>query len=410
MSFDKPVRTNRKACLPPLKKSATKNTLPDYLCAMSTLNRTIGILGGGQLGRMFLQESYNYNARVRVLDPTGDAPCAPIATEFVQGSFNDYRTVLDFGRTCDIITIEFEHVNTEALHQLEKEGKKVYPQPHILELIKDKGAQKAFYTGHGIPTGPYFLAENADEVRQKTTQLPVFQKLRKGGYDGYGVKAIRTEEDLAGAFDAPSLVEEWVDFEKELSVITARNENGETAVYPAVEMVFHPVANMVEFLASPAQIPADTEKKAQEIARQVIEALGMVGILAVEMFLTKTGEIWVNEVAPRPHNSGHQTIEGNYCSQYEMHFRSIMNLPLGCTDIVQPSVMVNLLGDPAHSGPALYEGLEEVMQIPGVYVHLYGKTHTKPYRKMGHVTILDSDAARAMEKAKKVKATLRVVA
>jgi 5-(carboxyamino)imidazole ribonucleotide synthase len=376
---------------------------------MSALNRRIGILGGGQLGRMFLQESYNYNARVSILDPAADAPCADIAPRFVQGSFTDYGTVLDFGRTCDIVTIEFEHVNTEALRQLEQEGKKVYPQPHILELIKDKGAQKAFYTEHGIPTGPYFLAENAEEVRQKITQFPVFQKLRKGGYDGYGVKPLRVAADLDSAFDEPSLVEEFVDFEKELSVIVARNEKGETAVYPAVEMVFHPVANMVEFLASPAQISPETEKKAREIARQVIEALGMVGILAVEMFLTKTGEIWVNEVAPRPHNSGHQTIEGNYCSQYDMHFRSIMNLPLGCTDIVQPSVMVNLLGDPAHSGPAVYEGLEDVMRIQGVYVHLYGKTHTKPYRKMGHVTILDADAARALEKARKVKNTLRVI-
>ncbi len=381
----------------------------DYLCAMSVLNRRIGILGGGQLGRMFLQESYNYNARVSVLDPAGDAPCAPIAPEFVQGSFNDYQTVLDFGRACDIVTIEFEHVNTDALHQLEKEGKKVYPQPHILELIKDKGAQKAFYTEHGIPTGPFFLAENAAEVRQKITQLPVFQKLRKGGYDGYGVKALRTEEDLAAAFDGPCVVEEFVDFEKELSVIVARNEAGETAVYPAVEMVFHPVANMVEFLVSPAHISGETEQKVRETALKVIEALGMVGILAVEMFLTKAGEIWVNEVAPRPHNSGHQTIEGNYCSQYDMHFRSIMNLPLGCTNIVQPSVMINLLGDPAHSGPAVYEGLEDVMRIPGVYVHLYGKTHTKPYRKMGHVTILDADAHSAMAKAGRVKDVLRVV-
>lgn len=384
--------------------------MASYLWGMNKLEQRIGILGGGQLGRMFLQESYNYNARVSVLDPAADAPCHALAPHFVQGDFTDYETVLAFGRAQDIVTVEFEHVNVEALHTLEKEGKKVYPQPAVLELIKDKGAQKAFYTANGIPTGAYFLVENAAELNAQNLRFPVFQKLRKGGYDGYGVKPLRTVADLDQAFDEPSLVEETVDFEKELSVIVARNASGGVAVYPAVEMVFHPVANMVEFLASPAKISAETEQKAQEIARNVITALDMVGILAVEMFLTRTGQILVNEVAPRPHNSGHQTIEGNYCSQYEMHFRSICDLPLGNTGIIQPSVMVNLLGEPGYTGPALYKGLEEVMAMPGVYVHLYGKTQTKPYRKMGHVTILDADPEQAMLKAKRVKELLKVVA
>lgn len=376
---------------------------------MNKTDKRIGILGGGQLGRMFLQESYNYNADVYVLDPSADAPCHGIAPHFQQGDFNDFDTVLRFGRNVDIVTIEFEHVNVEALYQLEKEGKKVFPQPRVLELIKDKGAQKQFYSSHGIPVGPYYLVENLAALKSKTIQYPVFQKVLKGGYDGYGVQALHSEADLEKGFDAPSLVEEAIDFEKELSVIVARNEAGQIVSYPAVEMVFHPVANMVEFLASPAQISPEVEQKAQEIARKVIEAFGMVGILAVEMFLTKDGQILVNEAAPRPHNSGHQTIEANYCSQYEMHFRSITNLPLGNTDIIQASVMVNILGDPAYSGPAVYEGLEAVLEIPGVFVHLYGKSTTKPYRKMGHATILDKNPEQAMEKARKVKDTLRVI-
>lgn len=376
---------------------------------MNKTDKSIGILGGGQLGRMFLQESYNYNADVHVLDPAADAPCHALAPRFVQGDFNDYDTVLRFGRNVDVTTIEFEHVNVEALYQLEKEGKKVYPQPRVLALIKDKGAQKQFYSAHGIPVGPYFLAENAAVLKDRITKYPVFQKVLQGGYDGYGVKALRSADDLAGAFDEPSLVEEAIDFEKELSVIVARNASGQVVSYPAVEMVFHPVAHMVEFLAAPAQVSAETEQKAQETAKKVIEALDMVGILAVEMFLTKDGRILVNESAPRPHNSGHQTIEANYCSQYEMHFRSIMDLPLGHTGIIQPSVMVNILGDPAYSGPAVYEGLETILAMPGVFVHLYGKTVTKPYRKMGHVTILDADPKKAMEKARKVKDTLRVI-
>ena len=377
---------------------------------MNKTDKRIGILGGGQLGRMFLQESYNYNADVSILDPAADAPCHSLATSFVQGDFNDHDTVVRFGRNVDIVTIEFEHVNVDALYTLEKEGKKVYPQPRVLELIKDKGAQKQFYASHNIPVGPYFLIENAAALKSKDIKYPVFQKVLKGGYDGYGVKALRSAEDLSSTFDEPSLVEEAIDFDKELSVIVARNASGQIVSYPAVEMVFHPVANMVEFLASPAQISQEIEQKAQEIARKVIESFEMVGILAVEMFLTKDGQILVNESAPRPHNSGHQTIEANYCSQYEMHFRSITDLPLGNTEIIQPSVMVNILGDPAYSGAAVYEGLEKIMEIPGVFVHLYGKTTTKPYRKMGHVTILDKDPKKAMEKAKLVKETLRVIA
>lgn len=377
---------------------------------MNKTDKRIGILGGGQLGRMFLQESYNYNANVSVLDPTADAPCHAIAPVFTQGDFNDFDTVLNFGRTVDIVTIEFEHVNVEALQALEKEGKDVFPQPHILALIKDKGAQKEFYTQNGIPTGPYFLVNDKNELLGHKITFPVFQKLRKGGYDGYGVQALRSSDDFEKAFDAPSLVETGIDFAKELSVIVARNAAGQVVSYPAVEMVFHPVANMVEFLASPAEISSETEEKAQKIARKVIETLGMVGILAVEMFLTKEGDILVNEIAPRPHNSGHQTIEGNYCSQYEMHFRSITGLPLGNTEIVQPSVMVNILGHPDYSGRAVYQGLEDVLAIPGVFIHLYGKTTTKPFRKMGHATILDKDPKKAMEKAKLVKDTLKVIA
>lgn len=368
----------------------------------------LGILGGGQLGRMLIQSGIDFNIPFAVLDPDVNAPCATL-TEFHHGKLTDYDTVMKFGSSCDILTIEIENVNTAALKALAKQGKKVYPQPDVIELIQDKRTQKMFYRDFNIPTADFILTENAQDVKKRKDYLPAVNKLGREGYDGRGVQILRTEEDLAKAFDAPGLLEELIHFEKEISVIVARNEQGEVKTFPVVEMVFHPVHNLVEYLFAPADLPELVLKKADDIARKIIGELHMVGLLAVEMFVTKGGEVLVNEIAPRPHNSGHQTIEANSTSQYEQHLRAILNLPLGDTTLLIPGAMVNLLGEDGHSGPARYEGFDEVLKVPGVHVHLYGKRLTKPFRKMGHVTIVDEDVERLKKKATFVKQTLKVI-
>lgn len=370
---------------------------------------TIGVLGGGQLGRMLIQAGINLDLNFHVLDPDAQAPCAGIA-RFTHGKLTDYETVMAFGKTCDIITIEIENVNTKALIDLEKAGKKVFPQPAVIELIQDKRIQKQFFADNQIPTAPFVLVNNKEAVAKHEDFLPAVNKLGKEGYDGRGVQVIKTKADLNKAFDAPGLLEKWIPFEKEIAVIVSRNALGDVAVYPAVEMVFHPEANLVEYLFSPAQIEKEIAQQAEAIARKVITNLNMIGLLAVEMFVTKEGEVLVNEVAPRPHNSGHQTIEGNVTSQYEQHLRAILNLPMGSTALLAPSAMVNLLGEEGFTGSARYEGLEEVLKAEGVYVHLYGKKTTKPFRKMGHVTIVDKDLNSLKKKANFVKQTLKVKA
>lgn len=370
----------------------------------------IGLLGGGQLGRMLLQQAINLNLNISVMDPDKQAPCRHLVKTFKQGSLTDYEAVYAFGKDKDLITIEIENVNIEALKALEKEGKTVYPQASIIELIQDKGAQKMFYQRHSIPTSDFFLIENKEQIGKYASYFPFFQKLRRGGYDGRGVVKLVNPHQIEKAFDAPSVLERLVDFEKELSVIVARNASGDIKTFPVVECEFNPQANLVEFLFSPASIKKNIEKEAEAIAARVAEKLGIIGILAVEMFLTKDGKILVNEIAPRPHNSGHQSIEGNATSQFEQHLRAILNLPLGDTSITRPSVMVNLLGEFGHEGPAVYEGLEEVLQFKGVYVHLYGKANTKAFRKMGHVTLVDEDLAKAKQKARMVQRTLKVKA
>lgn len=372
-------------------------------------NFKLGILGGGQLGRMLIQSGIDFNIPFSVLDPDPAAPCSTIA-EFQCGKLTDYNTVMEFGSRSDIITIEIENVNTTALKALAAQGKKVFPQPEVIELIQDKRVQKTFYRENNIPTAEFFLTENAEDVKQYAHFLPAVNKLGREGYDGRGVQMLNTKEDLVKGFNAPGLVEKLIDFEKEISIIVARNQQGEVKVFPAVEMVFHPVQNLVEYLFSPANLSLVIAKKANKIAQKIIDDLQMVGLLAVEMFITKTGEVLVNEIAPRPHNSGHQTIEANITSQYEQHLRCILGLPLGDTSTVMPSAMVNLLGEPEYSGEAMYQGFDEVLKLPGVYVHLYGKKLTKPYRKMGHVTILDKDIASLKKKAEFVKQTLKVIA
>jgi len=373
-------------------------------------NFKIGILGGGQLGRMTLQEAYNLNLHISVLDPSAEAPCKSLATEFVQGDFKDFDSVYNFGKDKDVITIEFEDVNADALEKLEKEGKKVFPQPSVLKLIQDKGLQKQFYEDNNIPTSPYQLIEGKADLKSITINFPIFQKLRTSGYDGYGVQAMKSKDEVSKAFDAPSVVEEAVGLDKELSVIVARNEDGEIKHFPLVEMEFNKKANMVEFLFSPATVSSAIEQEAYELAHKLIKALDMVGILAVEMFLDKKGNLMVNEVAPRAHNSGHQSIEGNYTSQFAQHLRAILNLPLGNTDIIMPSVMVNLLGAEDANGEAQYLGMNELLKGSGVYPHLYGKTMVKPFRKMGHVTIINKDLDKAKEIARKIKDSAMVSA
>lgn len=371
---------------------------------------SIGVLGGGQLGRMMIQSAINYNLEVHVMDPDPNAPCKDIATSFRQGKLTDFDQVVEFGKVYDLVTIEIENVNTAALKALQKEGVKVFPQPEIIELIQDKRVQKQFYKDHDIPTAPFILTESAEEVRSNSNLLPAVNKLGKEGYDGRGVSVLKSEKDLDKAFDAPGLLEQFVDFEKELAVIVARNSAGEIKSFPVVELSFHPVHNLVEYLFSPASISQGIENKAQRVAKDVIEKLELVGLLAVEMFLTKDGEILVNEVAPRTHNSGHQTIEGNITSQFEQHIRAILNWPLGDTDIKIPSAMVNLLGADGHTGEARYDGLHDVLEIDGTHIHLYGKRLTKPFRKMGHITIVDKELDQLQKKAKLVKSKLKVIA
>ena len=368
----------------------------------------LGILGGGQLGRMLIQESINFNITTHVLDPDEDAPCKDLCNTFVKGSLTDYTTVYNFGKGVDVITIEIEKVNVDALEQLENEGVLVYPQSRVIRLIQDKGVQKQFFRENNIPSSAFQLIKDKNDLITCNFPLPYIQKLRRDGYDGRGVHPVRSQADYHKAFEAPSLVEEWVDFEKELAVIVSRNERGEIKTFPCVEMEFNPEANLVEFLISPSTLDDEILQKADQIAVKIAEDLKIVGILAVELFLTKNGDILVNELAPRPHNSGHQTIEGNYTSQYEQHLRCIFNLPLGDTRSMGNAVMINLLGEKGFEGPAEYVGLNEILKIDGVFVHLYGKKITKPFRKMGHVTILDDDRQKAIDKARFVQKTIKV--
>ncbi len=377
---------------------------------MSQKNQILGVLGGGQLGRMLIQSAINYNQDIHILDPDPNAPCKDLAQKFVTGSLRDFDTVYQFGKDCDVITIEIENVNTEALEQLQKEGKRVFPQPEIIRLIQDKREQKQFYHDHGIPTAEFVLTADKAEVKENFDFLPAVNKLGREGYDGRGVQILRNESDLEKAFDAPGLLEKLIDFDKEIAVTVARNSKGDLVAYPAVECAFHPTANLVEFLFAPASISPEIEKKAQEIAREVILKLDMVGILAVEMFVTKDGEVLVNEIAPRPHNSGHHTIEANYTSQFEQHLRSVMNWPLGDTGLRCPAAMINLLGEEGFQGEAYVEGMEEAVSEKGVYIHLYGKKLTKPFRKMGHVTVLDEDVDNLKKRAHYIKNLIKIKA
>jgi len=377
------------------------------------INKKVGILGGGQLGKMLCQEASKLGVRLNVLEKDDSFPAAGVCPDFTYGDFKNYEDVLVFGRKMDIITVEIEAVNTEALYQLEKEGKQVYPQPHLLDLIKDKGIQKSWYAEHNLSTSPFELFDDAKAVNQAVSEgrwsIPFVQKTRKDGYDGQGVKVVRSKADLENLLDAPCLLESLADIDKEIAVIVARSASGEVKSFPAVEMEFHPTANLVEFLFSPSNITIKQKEEAKNIAESIATKMGIVGLLAVELFLNKDGSIWINEVAPRPHNSGHQTIEGNITSQYAQHLRAILDLPLGDAAERGASVMVNILGEDNYNGPVHYEGLSECLTISGANIHLYGKADTKPFRKMGHATIVDENLESAIIKAKHLKTTLKVI-
>jgi 5-(carboxyamino)imidazole ribonucleotide synthase len=378
---------------------------------MKSITETrLGILGGGQLGRMLIQEAINFNISISVLDPDSNAPCKNICEHFKVGALDDYETVYNFGKDLDLITIEIEKVNIEALEDLEKEGVKVFPQPRIIRLIQDKGLQKQYFKENDIPTSPFRLFSSKTQLKDANLSFPFIQKLRRDGYDGKGVKKISTVDDLENAFDEQHITEDLIDFEKEIAVIVARNENGDVATFPMVEMDFNPQANLVEFLIAPSSYHFDIQQRAENIAKEIANSLKIVGILAVELFLTKDHQILVNELAPRPHNSGHQSIEGNYTSQFAQHLRAIFNLPLGDTSSISNAIMINLLGEEGFEGIAEYEGLSAILKLDGVYVHLYGKKYTKPFRKMGHITILDDNREKAIAKAKFVKENIKVKA
>ncbi len=369
----------------------------------------LGIVQGGQLGRMFLQVAANYGFATRVLDPDAEAPCKGLCDEFIQGDPLDFDAVVRFGNGLDFLTLEYEHVNADALEELTNRGVLVRPSPKILRIVQDKGLQKSFYRDHGLPTADFILVENKAEIEKRPELFPVVQKSRRAGYDGRGVVKLDSISDLAKAFDAPSVLETKVDFEKELSVLIARTAKGEAAIYPVVELEFNPDANLVELLFAPANIEPKIAARAVEIAKELAESLELVGLMAVEMFLTPNGELLINEIAPRAHNSGHHTIEANATSQFEQQLRAAVGLPLGSVAMRSPAAMVNLLGASGHQGPARYEGIERAMERPDVHLHIYGKRITKPFRKMGHATVLAATTAEATSRAREIQEILRVV-
>ncbi|MFK7937006.1 MAG: 5-(carboxyamino)imidazole ribonucleotide synthase [Saprospiraceae bacterium] len=370
----------------------------------------VGILGGGQLGKMMALAAANWDLQIWSLDKDSSFPAGTVSSKFIEGDFKNYDDVYQFGKQVDVLTIEIEHVNTDALLQLEKEGVKVHPRPAALNIIKDKGLQKQFYAEHGLPTSKFKLYESGEAIQQaiadKKLRFPFVQKSRTAGYDGKGVAVIKNAADMDKLLMTASVIEPLVDNQKELAVIAARNERGEVTIFPCVEMEFHPVANLVEFLICPANISPYIEAQTEELATQIIEKFDICGLLAVEFFLTNDNEILINEVAPRPHNSGHHTIDSCYTSQFQQHLRAVTNFPLGSTKMKTPSVMVNLLGAADYTGQAVYENLDQVMAMEGVNLHLYGKTMTKPYRKMGHATVVAESTDRAREVAREVKEVL----
>ncbi len=369
----------------------------------------VGILGGGQLGRMLLQAAANYIVETFVLENDENCPAAHLCNHFIKGDIKDFDAVYNFGKQVDALTIEIEAVNIDALEKLENEGIKIYPKPAALKIIKNKITQKDFYKANEIPTPAYLVTNDLSELKNNKSFLPAVHKIGEGGYDGKGVQIIKNETDLDKGFNTSSVLEKMVDIKKEISIIVAMNDKNETEIYPPSEMIFDPVLNLLDYQISPAELPQRVLWKAEAIALKVVKDLKSAGLFAIEMFVDKNDDMFVNETAPRVHNSGHHTIEANYCSQYDMLWRIILNYPLGNTDPILPSSIVNLLGADGYSGEAKYEGLDEVLQMENVFVHLYGKKQTRPGRKMGHVTIINKDRTDLTYKAHKIKNILKVI-
>lgn len=367
-----------------------------------------GILGGGQLGRMLLQAAANYPVETFVMENDANCPSAHLCHHFIKGNINDFDAVYNFGKNLDAITIEIEAVNDDALAKLESEGVKVFPGSAAIKTIKNKILQKQFYKTHQVPSPPFVITENLHQLTDHISFLPAVHKIAMGGYDGRGVQLLRKESDCKNGFDAPSVLEKMVNIKKEIAIMVAMNGKGETGIYPPSEMLFDPVLNLLDFQISPAQLPQHTLWKAEALALKVVKELKTPGIFAVEMFVDQDNEVWVNETAPRVHNSGHHTIEGNYCSQFDMLWRVILDYPLGNTEPILPSAIVNVLGGENFSGKAVYKGLQDVLKLDNVFVHLYGKQQTKPGRKMGHVTILSNERQELIHTSMKIKKMLIV--
>lgn len=379
-----------------------------YFAAMST--KKVGILGGGQLGRMLLQAAANYPVDTFVMENDSACPAAHLCHHFTKGDITNFDDVYNFGKGLDAITIEIENVNEDALEILQQEGVKIYPSPAALKIIKNKILQKQFYKAHQIPSSEFIVTQNVTELQQHTGYLPAVHKLAMGGYDGRGVQVIKTEAELDKGFNGPSVLEKMVAIKKEIAVIIAVNDQGEHAMYPAVDMVFDQRLNLLEYQLSPAAVTEKVLWKIEAIATKLVKNLNSPGIFAVELFIDNDDNVLVNETAPRVHNSGHHTIEGNYSSQFDMLWRVMLGYPLGCADAILPAAIVNLLGAEGHTGEAIYEGLNEILKLENVFVHIYGKKQTKPGRKMGHVTILSKEKQELIHQANRIKNTLKVVA
>jgi 5-(carboxyamino)imidazole ribonucleotide synthase len=384
--------------------------LPTYICTNKLEMIKAGILGGGQLGRMLLQAAINYPVETFIMENDMECPAAHLCHHFIKGDITNFDDVYNFGKTVDVLTIEIENVNEDALQKLEKEGVKVFPKPTALKIIKNKILQKEFYKNIEVPSSEFIVTNSKADLTQHSNFLPAVHKIAKGGYDGKGVQIIKTEADFENAFDAPSVLEKMVDIKKELSMIIAVSQTGETVIYEPVDMVVDQRLNLLSYQISPAVIPEKVMWKAEAVALKVVKELKSPGLFAVELFADHNDNIFVNETAPRVHNSGHHSIEACYSSQFDMLWRVLLNYPLGNTDHILPSAIVNLVGAEGHTGDAHYEGLEEVLGMDNVFVHIYGKKQTKPGRKMGHVTILSSEPQELLHKANQIKHGLKVMA
>ncbi len=404
-AMSKSIQANNKKLSVPLLKISAHLQHTFYICGM----KKMGILGGGQLGRMLLQAAVNYPVETFLMENDSECPAAHLCHHFIKGDITNFDDVYHFGKALDAITIEMESVNVAALEQLEKEGVKVYPKSSALRTIKNKILQKEFYRHHQIPTSNFIITNNAAELEAQIDFLPAVHKLAEGGYDGRGVQIIKTTADISLGFDAPAVLEKMVLIAKEAAMIVAVDNAGEMVFYPPVDMVFDQDLNLLSHQLSPADLPDKVFWRMEAIAIAVVKALQSPGIFAVELFVDKAGDVYVNETAPRVHNSGHHTIESNYSSQFDMLWRIMLDYPLGNTEHILPAAIVNLLGAEGHNGPAHYQGLEEVLKIPNVFVHIYGKKNTKPGRKMGHVTILSKEKQELIHQVNRIKQTLKVV-